>query len=807
RARNRRFKQKKSRGAFQTLGRVTSLEKQPRGALLQGERGSVEIVFLSPEIARVRMRPDADFHPPFSYAVDRVDWPQPAIQVHDQAEAVIIQTDHLVCRAQKQNFHLVFQTSDGRVISEDTGGLSWRGDDVRWTRHLPAQEACYGLGQRASALNLRGKRLVLWNADPLPFDRDADPIYYSVPFYLGVQGDLAFGVLWDNPARGSVDLGATKPDEMTFAAESGELRFYLIFGPSVEAVLRNYEELTGHAPLPPIWALGFQQSRWGYDSEGVFRALAREFRARQLPCDVLYFDIDYMDGYRCFTWDRKRFPRLPGLLSDLAQQGFKAVAILDPGIKVDPNYTVYQEGLRDNLFLKYPDGKPVTAPVWPGKCHFPDFTSPRARAWWADHVAVLVQAGFAGIWNDMNEPAVISLNAGTTLPDYVRHDWDGAGQTHVEGGHNLYGMLMARATREGLQKHRPDKRPFVMTRAGHAGAQRYTSTWTGDNKSTWDHLRLSVSMVLNMGLSGLTFTGPDVGGFSGEPDGELFTRWMQLGSMLPYFRAHTMAGTAPQEPWSYGEKHEAIIRHYLELRYQLLPYLYSAFAQYSQDGTPIVRPLFMLEPDNELLRGLDDEFMLGDSILVAPVLEQGATQRQVYLPKGMWYEYDTGRLIDGGQTITADAPLERMPLYVRAGKVLPMWPVMQYVGEKPLHEARLRVYAGAGETTIYEDAGEGLAYQQGGYRWSYYTCRFVPSGQFAIQWRRAGQYQPPYEQVRVEVVGISGEPESVQLDGQAAPIWYYENGLVEFIVKPFAEALIIGQVVPPEQTLMRPPSA
>jgi alpha-glucosidase len=346
-----------------------------------------------------------------------------------------------------------------------------------------------------------------------------------------------------------------------------------------------------------------------------------------------------------------------------------------------------------------------------------------------------------------------------------------------------------------------------LTRAAYAGAQRYTAGWTGDNASTWEHLRLNISMVLNNGLSGMAFTGADVGGFAGEPDAELFTRWMQLGSMMPYFRVHSMIGTPAQEPWCFGEQHEKIVRRYLELRYQLLPYIYSTFAQCAQDGTPIVRPLFMVDPTDENLYGINDAFMLGDSILVAPIVEPGKTQREVYLPRGVWYEYDTGKLTDGARSFTVEAPLDRMPIYVRAGRVLLMWPTIQFVGDKPPDEARLRVYAGSGETTLYEDAGEGLDYQHGSYRWSYLTCRFLPSGQFAVEWRRAGQYQPPYKQIRVEVVGISGEPESVVLDGQAAPIWYYEDGMVEFIVQPFSEARIVGRSpsAKAQQTLVRPP--
>ncbi len=808
-AMNRRYGQKPPRGKFRTLGSVTAVEKQAQRMVIHAENGYMELYFVAPEIVRVRVRPDPDFKPPFSYAVDKIDWPQPSVLVQDGPEVFTAQTDHLVCRLRKDGCRLSFETPQGRVFCEDAdGGVAWRSQEVRWTRAYPPTEHSYGLGARAMPLNLRGRRLALWNSDPLPgFKTGDDPVYTSIPFYVGTQPELAFGILWDNPARGYVDLGAHTTNEMTFFAEADELRFYLIADQNVSAVLRLYAALTGHMPLPPMWALGYHQSRWGYDSEGVFRRLAEEFRQRRLPCDVLYFDIDYMDGYRSFTWDRDKFPLLPGLLADLEEQGFKSVAIIDPGIKVDDGYAIYEDGLRQDVFLKYPNDKPVAGPVWPGTCHFPDFTSARGRAWWAGHIPVLLQAGFAGLWNDMNEPTVITAQRGTTLADTVKHDWDGLGQTHVAGGHNVYGTLMARATREAIQKERPDKRPFVMTRAAYAGAQRYTSTWTGDNAATWEHLRLSISMVLHSGLSGMAFTGPDVGGFAGEPDGELFTRWMQLGSMLPYFRVHTMAGTAPQEPWRYGDRCETIIRHYLELRYQLLPYIYSVFAQCSQEGTPIARPLFMADPADSNLRDRDDAFMLGDSILVAPVLEPGATRREVRLPKGVWYEFDTGKLIDGAQTITAVAPLERMPIYVRAGKVLPMWPLMQYVGEKPLEESRLRVYAGSGDTTFYEDAGEGLAYQHGAYRWSYFTCKFLPSGQFAIEWRRAGQYQPPYQRIRVEVVGISGEPESVMLDGQAAPIWYYEDGIVEFIVKPFGEARIVGRshTASHAQTLSRTP--
>jgi alpha-glucosidase len=802
---NRRFGRPKPTGPFRTLGKVRAIDTHPRGALIRAENGQIEIYFVAPDVVRVRMRNDTQFDPPFSYAVIESEWPAVTVQHQDSVEQAIAQSDRVVCRIHKDPFRLVLETPDGHVISEDSEGMGWRDHEVKWMRRLPEQEWCYGLGLRAESFNLRGKRLSLWNEDPNPYHRGADPMYTSIPFYVGYQPDLAFGVLWDNPARGYIDLGCDNAKEMALFAEDGELRFYFMLGPTLQEVLKNYTQLTGRMSMPPMWALGFHQSRWGYDNEATFRKLAQEFRQRRMPCDVLYYDIDYMEGYRCFTWNSSRFPDLSGLISDLAKDGFRSVAIIDPGIKIDANYSVYTDGLQNDVYLKYPDGNRVVAPVWPGACNFPDFTNPQVRAWWGKHLTELIQVGFAGIWNDMNEPAVFTPRPPRTLPDFIQHNWENQGATHVAGGHNVYGMQMARSTREALEQQRPERRPFTMTRAAYAGSQRYCSSWTGDNHSTWDHLKLSISMALNMGLSGMSFTGPDIGGFAGTPDGELFTRWIQLGSMLPYFRVHSMAGTPAQEPWSYGEPYESIIRQSLEMRYQFLPYIYSTFAQCVQEGTPIVRPLLMVDPEDDMLRDLDDEFMLGDAVLVAPVLTPGTTQREVYLPRGVWYEYKTGKLVDGQRSVTANAPLDQMPVYIRAGKALPLWPTIQHVGE-PIEEGRLRVYAGTGETTIYEDAGEGMAYKHGDYRWSYFTCKFLPTGHFGIEWRRAGKYQPPYQQIRVEVVGIPGEPETVQLDGQAAPVWYYEGGVVEFVVSPFGDARIGGRSrLKTTGTITRPP--
>ncbi|WP_119071724.1 glycoside hydrolase family 31 protein [Aggregatilinea lenta] len=806
--RNRRFKRRPPHGEFQALGRVLTVKRQPGGAWLHAQQGHIEIRFWASGIVRLRASQDGVAELPLSYAVVEPDETPAEVTYEDTPQALTIRTDQLTCEVDKAACTLVIKTRDGRLIVEDTTGFRLRGEQVMWSSRLPDGDGCYGLGERASGVNLRGRRYGFWNSDLVRYRYGSDPLYLSIPFLLGLRPDLAYGVLWDNPSRGWVDLGEATPGEKTFFAESGEACVYLMAGHDPQAVLSAYTALTGHMPLPPLWALGFHQSRWGYDEEATFRTLAHQFRQRRLPCDALYFDIDYMDGYRVFTWNRERFPQMPALLKDLRAQGFKPVAIIDPGIKIDRKYDVYLDGVQRDVFLKYPDGTRVAAPVWPGRCHFPDFSRPHARAWWAEQVGKLVQAGFAGLWNDMNEPALINLSSDKSLPPYVMHEWEEHPRSHLAGGHNTYGMLMARSTYEGLRQHRPDARPFVMTRAAYAGAQRYTSSWTGDNTATWEHLRLSISMALNMGLSGLPFTGPDTGGFHDEPSQELFARWMQVSSLLPYFRVHTIAGSRDQEPWSFGEQVESISRCALERRYRLLPMLYTAFAQNAQHGTPIIRPLFWLEPRNKALYDVDDAFMVGDALLAAPVLDEGATRREVTLPAGTWYAFESGEMQRGGGRITADAPLDTLPLFARAGSVIPLWPVMQYVGELPVEELLLRVFAGTGESVLYEDAGEGMAYRDGETRWSTFTTSFRPSGEFVIEWHRSGAYQPSYERVRVEVVGISGEPERVELDGGMAPVWYFNEGVVEFVAGPFERARIIGrEALTPflDETRLHPP--
>lgn len=800
-------------GAWQVPGAVLEVEKHERGLILRCEHGALRLTVIAPNCLQVRWLPrhgraSDKFPVPFSYAVAKVTWPDVPFKITETDETITLDAGEIVGTITRLTGRVCFANHEGLALGGDANGIAWRSGQSRLSRTLPStsEAMCVGLAEQPVGLDVRGQRYRMWGTSPTRYERGTIPLYYTIPFYIDVYSDRAAGYFWDNPSRGWIDAGKTDPKQMTFESESGELRYYVFSGASVADILARYTELTGRMPLPPSWALGLHQSRWSYTPADRVREIAVGFRKRKIPCDAIHLDIDYMDGYRVFTWDRTRFPSPAVLVGDLLAEGFKTVVILDPGLKADPQYTVDKSGLKEDVFIKYPNGKPFEGPVWAGKSHFPDFTNPKTRGWWAAQFESLAKIGVAGVWNDMNEPVLFNLGNDRQMPDSVLHSFEGQGATHVEA-HNLYGTAMARASRDGLERWWPDKRPFNITRSAYAGAQRYASSWTGDNSSTWDHLRLSISMTLNCGLSGMAFTGPDTGGFGGDTEAELFTRWIELSALLPFFRIHTSKNTSDQEPWSFGQPYEDIARKYIELRYRLLPYLYSTFAQCAQTGLPIVRPLFMADPSDPELRKVEDAFLLGDNLLSAPIVEKGAKAREVYLPKGHWYNFWTQAMFEGGQTIKAEAPLDTLPLYVRAGAVIPLWPVQQYVGQGSVEELQLKAYAGDGEVTLYEDAGEGLAYQHGEYRWLYFTCATQPNGGLTLTWRRAGQYDPKYQRIRVEVFGIRTEPQSIRLDGQAAPLWYFENGIVEFTINtPFNIVDIIPAAEnPAASTLMHPP--
>lgn len=748
------------------------------GALTLSTRaGELRLDALADEVVRVRLIRDGEApreRP--SYALDPdARWDGPSHwRVRDADDVVEVETAALRIRVTVETgAFVVTDRRRGHVLAEADALPT---DGVSHTVALEPEDRLFGLGDKALALDRRGHAVELWNTDAFKYGRGTDPLYKSVPFVLKQGDEGAVGLFYDNTFRSRFDLGASSGGRMTWSSSGGALDLYVLHGPTPLGVVETYARLTGRTPMLPKWALGYHQCRYSYMDEGEIRKVAAGFRERGIPCDALYFDIHYMDGYRVFTWDRERFPDPPALLADLEADGFKSVVIVDPGVKADdPDYAVYREGQERDAYVMYPDGSEVHGHVWPGLCAFPDYTDPEVRAWWGALHEGLVRDGVDGFWNDMNEPALFSVehvegsmdaehNVGT-IPSEALHAFEGEGGTHAEA-HNVYGMQMQRATFEGLREIAPGKRPFTITRASYAGAQRFGTSWTGDNSATWDHLTLAVQTCLSLGVSGMTFTGADVGGFVGEPSGELLARWTQVGALTPLFRNHSAVDTPRQEPWLFGDEVERVCREAIELRYRLLPVLYTALWQAATHGTPILRPLPLVHPDDETVRRTSPlGFYLGDSLLAQPVLEAGQTEREVYLPdaEAGWVDFWTGEPFEGRQTIWTETPLDHVPLYVRGGSVLPLGPVRQHTGE-PVERLTLHVYPAPGRHTswLYDDAGDGH-----GDAW---VGRFdlEDDGESVhVACAAAGAYAPEWAAWDVVVHGLDAAPAQVEANGVA----------------------------------------
>lgn len=743
---------------------------------------------LDDAVLRLRYaRPGGEVRQSESYARDpEATWGGPsAWYVAHDADGVRAETAALAVTVGAADGRVTVRDSAGAVLLDDAEGAALGRDGVAHSTRLAPTDRIYGLGDKPLALDRRGHRVEMWNTDAFKFQRETDPLYKSVPFLLALRAEAAVGLFYDSSFRTQFDLGAERPDRLRFEAAGGDLDFYVLAAPEPLGVVRAYARLTGRTPMLPRWALGYHQSRYSYMDEAEVREVARQFRERRIPCDALYFDIHHMRGFRPFTWDRERFPDPAALLADLTREGFRSVVIVDPGVKADDDASeVYEAGAAIDAFVRLPSGEIAEGEVWPGRCAFPDFTRPDVRAWWGGLHADLLDAGADGVWNDMNEPALFesahvegSMDAeaeGTTLPDDARHGFDGRGGTHAEA-HNVYGMQMQRATHEGLAQLRPDRRPFTITRAAFAGSQRYGTSWTGDNTASWDHLRLAVQMCLSLGVSGLPFTGADVGGFVGAPTGELLARWTQVGALTPLFRNHSAVDTPRQEPWQFGEDVERVCREAIELRYRLLPYLYTALHEAATVGTPILRPLPLVHPADETVRqSRPDGFYVGPHLLAYPVLEAGQREQDVYLPPtdGGWHDVATGHHVRGGQTITVPTPLDHLPLFVRAGTVLPLAPVRPHTGE-PADRLALHVYPAPGrhESTLFEDAGDGHGWTRGD-AWLGTLALHDDGETLALAVSVAGTFRPTWEAWDVVVHGLAGAPRSVSTaSGEAEARW------------------------------------
>jgi len=700
------------------VGRLRLADRDAQSVTLEGPGVWFRVAIVAPDLVHVRICRGRYRAPGHSWAVIPAERPAVAVQVRESATRVRIGFPSGSFQVSKADGGWSLTDVHGLTLfSADGGATRFSAGQAQLTMRLVEGEALFGLGEGTGTFNRRGTVRDFWNMDVLGHAPAIHPalkqLYVSIPFALSLRDGRAAGLFWDTPARQRWDLGQTILDRWQLAAESDEINLHLFTGPGPAEVLARYTDLTGRMPLPPRWGLGYQQSRYSYETAGRVREIAREFRRRRLPCDALYLDIHHMDGFRVFTFG-KGFPRPSTLMKELRQQGFKVITIVDPGVKNDRKFGVLRRGMEADAFVKSPDGRSdFLGEVWPGTARFPDFLNPQARIWWGEEQAEFQNLGVAGFWNDMNEPANFARKDKTLHPK-CRHHTAAGPRRHAEV-HNLYGMEMARASREGALRHRPDERPFIITRAGYAGIQRHALVWTGDNSSTWDHLNDAVQMLLNLSVSGVPFCGSDVGGFLENTTPELFIRWLQFAAFTPFFRNHTNLGTRDQEPWAFGREVEAIARRFLNLRYQLIPYLYGRFAEARRSGTPIMRPLFWHYPNDPVAAACGDQFLLGRDLLVAPVLRQGAAARSVYLPADLWYDFWTGERLAGGCHVAADAPLDRLPLFVRAGAMVPMAAPRPSLGDSEDESVQLHCWPGAaGELEWYEDDGRTNAYESGG---------------------------------------------------------------------------------------------
>ena len=777
---------------FVRFERVDHVRETERGLLadLHGEQLRVDVV--RDDVVRLKISRGGVFDeaPTFAVHVDPLAEPVD-VEVERGDGVVRVRTAGLVVTLHLDPFRLDVHRPDGSPVLEtaqDEQGRWWPYATLNdaWTvrRRCAVGDAVHGLGEKGGPGNRRGREFVLWNTDVLdpagtaefragraPDDPRADmtspefdPYYVSIPFFHHQRADGRVAASFvDDGYRGHYDF--TAPTDYRIAFEGGQYTEYVFAGPELPAVLEAYTALTGRTSPPPLWALGYHQCRYHVYDQATVEEIGQRHRDEQIPCDALWLDIEHMDGYRVFTWDRELFPDPTAMLDRLRDQGYRVVTIVDPGVKRDPGYAVYDEAVELGVLCRTEGGDTYVGQVWPGDTVFPDFVTPEARAWWGRRNAEHVQSGLAGIWNDMNEPAT-----GVIAPQAMRFD---RGRDSHERWHNSYALLMAMGTVSGLQDAMPELRTFVLSRAGSAGIQRYAANWMGDNQSRWDHLQVMVPMANGLGLSGQAFVGADVGGFFGDSTGELFLRWLQAGVLTPFCRNHTMLGTVDQYAWAWGDAVRDAVRDAVQLRYRLLPYLYAAFQRAAETGAPVQRPLVFDHQYDPVVRSLDDEFLLGADLLVAPVLAPGTTSRQVYLPAGTWYDWHTDEALAGAGWVVAPTPMDRIPLYARGGAVVPMWPTApaSTAGHHPA-AVELHVFVpgtdGTWTSLLQEDDGLTTAAARGARVRT--TCTVTRSGdRVELRAEVDGDGYPEFARERFDVVVHGGRATAARVDGAAVP--------------------------------------
>ena len=753
-------------------GRVTATVPSETGAdflLEQGAMARVQLV--ASDTVRVRFATDGQFTSRVSGAIVSGATP-PATTVYDTASFTYIIGPRITVVVLKEPFRVVAFRADGSLIQADLApSVTWdtATGAIVTTKWSPSDEHYFGLGERGGPLDRRGRQFAMRNVDWAAYGELSDPLYVSIPFFWGMRAGKAFGLFLDNPALPFFQFDADASGSLKFGAAAGELDYYLFAGPAPADVSAAYGRVAGMPALPPKWSLGYHQSRYGYASADEILYVAGTLRTLQIPADAIHFDIDYLDRMQPFTWNGSTFPDPAAMNATLEQSGFKRVNISEPLVRTDDRLFPFLSASK--FLLTRPDGGPNVTDIWFGSVGWFDFTKSSAAAWYIDVLKSFLSTGISATWNDLNEPAANYMVDGI-------YDFDGERRTDLEA-RNLYALHESAASYEAQLELRPDVRPWILSRAGYAGIQRYAANWGGDQTATFDSMRVSVQMASSMALSGQNQYGHDIGGFIGSPSPELFIRWLQLGSFTTFFRNHAINTSQPREPWAFGEPYLSMARDIINERYRLMPYLYSLMAHASFSGVPALTPTLYQFPGDQTTYAQDRDFMLGPSLLIGPVLDEGATTRMVYLPAGAdWYDTATDTKYVGGINVTVAAPLGTIPVFARAGSVVPKGPVMQFTGQQPLTDVRVHLYPGPATTfDLYEDDGASFDYARGQYLTTAIARRDTTSGMTCHIERTAGAWAPPAARSWWLEVHAVTTPSAVTVNGVAVPAAASESDL------------------------------
>lgn len=781
----------------QNIGKIISYKKIAGGIAGKTESAIFDVRVYNENTIRVRVSERKTFND-FSYALQSNTLPVfQKISVCDSAFTINITTSTLIVTIEKKPaFRIIFKNRNGAVINEDVKGdgfgTTFIGDKVCVYKNLQAGERFVGLGEALGNLDRRGTGVTLNNTDTYKYGDPRLPMYSSIPFFIGLHHQLMYGIFFNNSYKTFFNFGLSTPYFSSVTMEGGDVDYFFFYDTSVAKVLEHYTSITGRMPLPPKWSIGYHQSRCSYYPQSKVQLIAETFRQKKIPIDCIVLDADYQDGYKPFKINKARFPDLPALAAQLQAMNIELTASVYPGVKIDSTYESYTDGLKKDVFVKYSNGSLFESEIAPLRCYFPDFTNPKARSWWIEKMKWMPRNGIHGYWNDMNEPAV----SGSYLPDNLWFDFDGRKATALEAK-NVYGFQMARSSFEAGLANEKNRRPFVLTRSSFAGVQRYAAVWSGDNTASDEGLLSGILLNNQMGLSGLAFVGPDLGGYIGDGTRDLFKRWMEVGVFSPFVRNHKEFFATANEPWSYGEEAEGISKSYIGFRYRLLPYLYSKFYEATQSGMPIARSLCIDYPFDAAVFDLayQYEFLFGDALLVAPVTSR-ETSKKLYLPKGDWYDLFTDETVAGSREVMVEIPASKIPVFVKASAIIPMQMLTQSTKEPPGDTLFVHVYHGLLKNTftLYEDAGDGFEYTQNGF--GKRIIEFDPQQKILRFNASEGSYVSPFKKIKLILHGFSNNAKTFVINGtyqqavvNTTPVFDQLENLVDYYEKAKVQAL------------------